>query len=447
MPDSGPQQGPIFLHVGLPKSGTTFLQDMLRQHRAWLRREGLLYPYDDHRDHFFAALDARENHQFVGGVRPQAEGAWPKLVQRATAFDGTVVLSHEILATASRPAARRSREALDDREVHVVVTARDPARQAVADWQEAIKHGRHVNFRGYVRRAGLGKIPPKSPDADAPPARDFAAQRLLDVIDNWAGDLPPERVHIVTVPQASADPGLLWRRFGELLGIADPGRLTPGGEVRHNPRLGVADIELLRRVNTSLDRRLVADEFGAVAKKLYAQTILPSVSRSEAPVLPRGTLRAGRRTGVGVDRRHQVRRLRRPRRARRPAAAPRRRTVAGPLEIPGRHRHRRGGDRRAARRDHRAATGNLPTPAASVHAPQRTPRAAQPRTQPPPPRVGSPAGSYAVTAPAPSAARSTPPPCRAAGTSAPRHRSGSALPYARPGPIRSSRSTTRISTG
>jgi hypothetical protein len=288
MPDSGPQQGPIFLHVGLPKSGTTFLQDMLRQHRAWLRREGLLYPYDDHRDHFFAALDARENHQFVGGVRPQAEGAWPKLVQRATAFDGTVVLSHEILATASRPAARRSREALDDREVHVVVTARDPARQAVADWQEAIKHGRHVNFRGYVRRAGLGKIPPKSPDADAPPARDFAAQRLLDVIDNWAGDLPPERVHIVTVPQASADPGLLWRRFGELLGIADPGRLTPGGEVRHNPRLGVADIELLRRVNTSLDRRLVADEFGAVAKKLYAQTILPSVSRSEAPVLPEG---------------------------------------------------------------------------------------------------------------------------------------------------------------
>jgi hypothetical protein len=288
MPDSGPQQGPIFLHVGLPKSGTTFLQDMLRQHRPWLRREGLLYPYDGHRDHFFAALDARENHQFVGGVRPQAEGAWPKLVERAKAFDGRVVISHEILATATKDAARRARAALDDCEVHVVVTARDPARQAVADWQEAIKHGRHVSFRGYVRRAGLGEVPPKGANADAPPARDFAAQRLLHVIDAWAGDLPPERVHIVTVPQASSDPGQLWRRFGELLGIADPGRLTPGSEVRHNPRLGVADIELLRRVNTSLDRRLVADEFGAVAKKLYAQTVLPSVSRSAAPVLPDG---------------------------------------------------------------------------------------------------------------------------------------------------------------
>jgi hypothetical protein len=286
MPDSGPQQGRIFLHVGLPKSGTTFLQDMLRQHRRWLRREGLLYPYDGHRDHFFAALDARENHQFVGAVRPQAEDAWPKLVQRAKAFDGRVVLSHEILATATRDAARRARAHLDDREVHLVVTARDPARQAVADWQEAIKHGRRVAFRGYVRRAGLGQAPPKRKDADAPPARDFAAQRLLDVIDAWGGDLPAERIHIVTVPHSPADPGLLWRRFGELLGIADPGRLTPGGEVRQNPRLGVADVELLRRVNTSLDRRLVADEFGAVAKKLYAQTILPSVSRSDAPVLP-----------------------------------------------------------------------------------------------------------------------------------------------------------------
>ena len=286
MPEPGPSQGPIFLHVGLPKSGTTYLQDMLRQHRRWLRREGLLYPFDGFRDHFYAALDARENRSFAGGPRPQAEGAWPRLVGRALAYEGRVIISHEILATAKRDAARRARAQLESREVHVVITARDPGRQAVADWQEAIKHGRRVQFRGYARRAGLGERAPKSLTADAPTARDFAAQRLLNVIDAWAGDLPPERVHIVTVPHSAADPGLLWRRFGELLGIADPGRLTPGGEVRKNPRLGVADIELLRRVNRSLDRRLVADEFGAVAKNLYAQTILPAVSRSAAPVLP-----------------------------------------------------------------------------------------------------------------------------------------------------------------
>jgi hypothetical protein len=286
MPDRGRPGGPIYLHVGLPKSGTTFLQDMLRHYREWLLREGLLYPDDGHRDHFFAALDAREKHQFIGGVRPQAEGAWPRLVEKALAYDGRVVISHEILAMAPREAARRARALLDSREVHLVVTARDPGRQAVADWQEAIKHGRRISFPAYARRAGLGRVPPKPTDSDTPSYRDFAAQRLLDVIDTWGGDLPADQVHVVTVPHRPSDPGELWQRFGEVLGIADPTRLTPGSEVRQNPRLGVADIELLRRVNASLDRRLVADEFGHVAKKLYAETVLPSTSRSAPPVLP-----------------------------------------------------------------------------------------------------------------------------------------------------------------
>lgn len=286
MPEPGQPEGPIFLHVGLPKSGTTFLQDMLRQHRRWLRREGILYPFDGYRDHFFAALDAREDHQFVGAIRPEADGAWPRLVERAKEFDGRVVISHEILATTTPDAARRARSLLDDREVHLVVTARDPARQAVADWQEAVKHGRRVTFQAYVRRAGFGQAPPKATQTDAPSHRDFAAQRLLEVIGTWGHELPAERIHVVTVPHSASDPSELWRRFGELVGIADPGRLTPGAEVRQNPRLGVSDIELLRRVNTSLDRRLVADEFGYVSKSLYAQTILPTASRSDAPVLP-----------------------------------------------------------------------------------------------------------------------------------------------------------------
>src|SRR5690606_32352737 len=157
-----------------------------------------------------------------------------RLVEKALAFDGRVVLSHEILATAAPDAARRARSLLDEREVHIVVTARDPARQAVADWQEAIKHGRRIGFRPYIRHAGLGKVPPKRSDAsdDTPSYRDFMAQRLLDVIENWGGDLPPDRIHIVTVPHAASDPSELWRRFGDLIGIVDPGRLTPSAEVR-----------------------------------------------------------------------------------------------------------------------------------------------------------------------------------------------------------------------
>jgi len=278
---AGPQC--IFVHVGLPKTGTTFLQGLLREHRSALRESGVWYPDDGHRDHFFAALDARGDHVFAGGVRPAAQGAWPRLVRLAMSFDGTVLLGHEILATAPADKASEALMAFDDAEIHIVVTARDPARQVVADWQESVKHGRRHRFSQYVRHAGLvgGE---RSDDAQGPAP--FRAQRLTEVLDNWGSGLPPGRVHVVTVPPAGATPHLLWQRFAGVVGIPDPARFLPGRDVRPNTSLGVADIEVMRRVSSYLDGRLVTGEFGAVAKNLYAQQILPRVSTSSPPAPP-----------------------------------------------------------------------------------------------------------------------------------------------------------------
>lgn len=273
----------IYVHVGLPKTGTTFLQDLMRVHRAALREAGIWYPDDGHRDHFFAALDARGDHVFAGGVRPAAMNAWPRLVKLATDYDRTVVLSHEVLATAPADQARAALALLDASDVHIVVTARDPARQVVADWQESVKHGRRQRFSQYVRNAGL--VDRDRADGESGPAP-FRGQRLTDVLANWGSDLPPDRVHVVTVPPSGAEPGLLWRRFARVIGLEDPDRFAPGEGVRANPSLGVAEIEVMRRTSTFLDGRLVAAEFGAIAKNLYAQEILPRVSRSPSPVLP-----------------------------------------------------------------------------------------------------------------------------------------------------------------
>lgn len=273
----------IFVHVGLPKTGTTYLQDLMREHRAALRQAGVWYPDDGHRDHFFAALDARGDHVFAGGVRPAARDAWPRLVELALGFDRTVVLSHEVLATAPADNAQSALALLGDSDVHVVVTARDPARQVVADWQESVKHGRRQRFAQYVRNAGL--VDSDRTDGDTGPAP-FRGQRLPDVLANWGDGLPPDHVHVVTVPATGSEPGLLWDRFASVIGLDDPNRFAPGEGVRANPSLGVADIELMRRTSAFLNGRLVAAEFGAVAKNLYAQQILPRVSRTPQPVAP-----------------------------------------------------------------------------------------------------------------------------------------------------------------
>jgi len=279
-PETRPSR--VYLHVGLPKTGTTFLQDLLRAHRSALRDAGLWYPDDGHRDHFFAALDARGDHTFAGAVRPAARGAWPRLVQLALDFDQTVLVGHEVLATAPADRAREALAAFGDTEVHIVVTARDPARQVVADWQESVKHGRRQRFDQYVRRAGLVGGNDTDDSGPAP----FRGQQLTEVLDAWAAGLRPDHVHVVTVPPHGAAPGLLWRRFATVIGLAEPDHFAAGPDVRANPSLGVAEIEVMRRVSTFLDGRIVGSEYGAVAKNLYAQTILPRVSRTPPPVAP-----------------------------------------------------------------------------------------------------------------------------------------------------------------
>jgi hypothetical protein len=57
-------------------------------------------------------------------------------------------------------------------------------------------------------------------------------------------------VHLVTVPPRGADSGLLWRRFAQVLGV-DPDRY-PAVESGANTSLGVAETEVVRRLNEQL---------------------------------------------------------------------------------------------------------------------------------------------------------------------------------------------------
>ena len=47
----------VYLHVGAPKTGTTYLQDRLAANRNELARHDVHYPLGLHASHFRAALD------------------------------------------------------------------------------------------------------------------------------------------------------------------------------------------------------------------------------------------------------------------------------------------------------------------------------------------------------------------------------------------------------
>ncbi len=233
----------VHLHIGAPKTGTTYLQDRLARNAASLADHGIHFPTrtrmaDPTLFHFRAALDLLD--QDWGGTPGHAEGAWPAMVKRVRRSSGTVIISHEILAPAPPQKIAKVMNDLAGDEVHIVYSARDLARQLPAAWQESVKQGRQWRFERFLDKAQRG-------DTFFMKAFD-----LPTVLGRWSRTLPPERVHLVTVPPPSAAPDELWLRFCRVFGI-DPA-WAPLDSERSNESLGIAETEVLRRLNRRIDR-------------------------------------------------------------------------------------------------------------------------------------------------------------------------------------------------
>ncbi len=93
----------VFLHVGLPKTGTTYLQTLLWDNRDELLRQGVLLPGGSSRDHLWASGAVRED-PHLPRRSPEAPAAWDRLVEEITAWEG-----RPWSATSSSPRPARSR--------------------------------------------------------------------------------------------------------------------------------------------------------------------------------------------------------------------------------------------------------------------------------------------------------------------------------------------------
>jgi hypothetical protein len=236
----------VYVHIGAPKTGTTYLQDRLGRNVKELAAHDVHIPtraplMSSGTFHFRAALDLLG--QDWGGEAGHADGAWDALVRRVRRAGGTSIFSHEILAAAAPEPVARLKQDLGDTELHVVYSARDLARQAPAGWQESVKQGRRWKFGRYLTRVREGR---------SWFARAFD---LPSVLSTWGNGLAPEHVHVVTVPPAAAveaDPDLLWHRFCRAFDI-DPA-WAPEDSDRSNTSLGSAETQVLRALNERIGR-------------------------------------------------------------------------------------------------------------------------------------------------------------------------------------------------
>ncbi len=263
-----------YLHIGLPKTGTTYLQDRLWRNRDAALQQGLLYPGEIREAHFHAAVHIQPT-RYLDWVDPAQTGAWDRLVDEIRRWPGSSLISHELLSTASEEQAAQAIKSLDFAEVHVVCTVRDLARQIPSVWQENIKNQYTNTFSEFLDSI---RDPFRSDD----PFWEF--QDLSRILSNWGHDLPADRVHVVTMPSPFDSAHVLWQRFNSLLGI-DAERLTHDLPPA-NSTLDAVQLELLRRLNDRLRGNIAWARYESAVKECLAGNILIVAPRRQMVTLP-----------------------------------------------------------------------------------------------------------------------------------------------------------------
>jgi hypothetical protein len=250
----------VYLHVGPPKTGTTYLQDVLWQNQARLGELGVTVP-GRQVDHFQAALDLR-GISFGGFDDPAVPGAWGRLVGRVREAGGKVVLSHEVLAGAQPEQIATAVASLAPATVHVVYAARDLGRQLPAVWQEGLKNRSTRGWGPFLKRT-LG--PESALDRGF-----WRSQNAVDVLSRWAEHVPSERISVVTLPPSDADVRsgeVLWARFCQALAIDGAG--FDLDVARSNASLSAAQCEVLRMLNQALPDDLEWPTYEQLVKRRF----------------------------------------------------------------------------------------------------------------------------------------------------------------------------------
>jgi hypothetical protein len=230
----------VFLHIGLPKTGTTYLQTVMWADRERMRAQGVLLPGRERRDHLWATRIIREDPN-LPTYEERVRESWGVLKGEIAAWPGTALISHEFFAGAAPEQAARMVAELAPAEVHLVVTAREPVGLYSGGWQESLKN------------------------RDSRTMAEFAAAEVSDssmsvwnwrtldvrlVLERWAPTVPAERVHVLPLPPPGSPRTLLWQRFAGLIGV-DPDSFDLSATFP-NESMGVAEAETLRRINDHL---------------------------------------------------------------------------------------------------------------------------------------------------------------------------------------------------
>ena len=266
--------------------------------RSWLSSRGILLPGYSHQDHSRASRDLRGARRAASDPADPWTGEWDVLTRQALRGRRSAVISDELLAVCTAEQADRAVRSLFPAEVHVVLTVRDFATLLPAEWQEKVKCRGTARWEEWLDRV----IDTGSAKDRRRQAWFWNAHDTLAILDAWSQHIPPDHVHVITMPRGGPA-SLLWTRFASVLGI-DPGGADLS-RARANSSLGLREAEFLRRMNEALPVVGRVWLYSINIKGIVEQVVVWGRRRSGRVALP-----AGRQAWAREQAEHLVRGLR-----------------------------------------------------------------------------------------------------------------------------------------
>lgn len=282
----------VFLHVGLPKTGTTSIQAALEGAADELWDHGVLFPGGSCQAQRLAAFDLLG--QRVRGANSGAvAGAFSRVVAEIDGHGGDrAIISQEELGLARPRHVRRVVRDLSRHDLYVVVGVRDLGRTLVSAWQQGVLMGDTASWQEFVegvRDPALG---------DIRTGASFGLRHdVFRVLDAWGSGVPHDRIRVFTVPPPGSPPGLLLERFAAAADL--PATFAGSQPPVRNRSPGPAQIEVVRRLNQDVGGRLNQRQRRFVVERGIRPD--PAAEGGSRPLrLPRGDLDWVRERGEAV---------------------------------------------------------------------------------------------------------------------------------------------------
>lgn len=220
----------LIVHIGPRKTGTTYLQRVLQQLSPTLATQGVLYPIDfrdkDDYNHVGAVADLTHNEESKESNRWAGKdgSSWRDLSRAIGAWDGTAIISAEMIGGLRPAAAQRMLDGLPATKIDVVITMRDLARILPSSWQQHVRNTHTQSYRRYLERRARerGDLPPSQMQSvwDAERHQTFWRSYAYGaLVRRWQSLVGADHVTVVTLPPKGAPSNLLWDRFRAALAV------------------------------------------------------------------------------------------------------------------------------------------------------------------------------------------------------------------------------------